>query len=129
MSEWVNEQMSNKNFRSLIYSYTHKLINSFAARPIPFNVMFARFREVLEHHDKAIEIIADMGDKLGGDYLFDIVYVRRTYSILYDTVTESLQSFDVLTQNKYPRLKDVLGFINKEIRLHVFEDHAPGREL
>ncbi len=56
-----------------------------------------------------------MGDKLGGDYIFDITYIRRAYTGLYDTLTESLASFDVLTQNKYPRLKDVFGRIDNEI--------------
>src|SRR5208337_2120873 len=72
--------------------------------------------------NKAIEIIADMGDKLGGDYIFDITYIRGAYAGLYDTLTESLASFDVLTQNRYPQLKDVLGRIDKEIRLLVYKN-------
>ncbi len=50
--------------------------HAFAARPIPFKAMFDRFRQVLEYHNRAIEIIADMGEKLGGDYIFDITYIR-----------------------------------------------------
>ena len=96
--------------------------DTFAAGHVTFKEMFTRFRQVLENHNKAIEIIADMGDKLGGDYIFDITYIRSAYAGLYDTLTESLASFDVLTQNKYPRLKDVLGRIDKEIRLLVYKN-------
>ncbi|MBF0505318.1 MAG: hypothetical protein HQL09_00630 [Nitrospirae bacterium] len=121
--------MGNKNFRSLMCSFTHKLIDSFAARPIPFKVMFDRFRQVLEYHNKAIEIIADMGDKLGGDYIFDVTYIRGSYAVLYDTLSESLANFDVLTRNKYPRVKDALRFIDQEIRLHVYDEYSPVRQL
>ncbi len=92
---------------------------AFDADYVTFKVMFSRFRQVLENHNRAIEIIADMGDKLGGDYLFDISYTRSAYAGLYDTLTASLSSFEVLTQNKYPKLREVFDRIDNEIRLHV----------
>jgi pyruvate,water dikinase len=101
--------------------------DTFGAGHVTFKEMFARFRKVLENHNKAIEIIADMGDKLGGDYIFDITYIRNAYAGLYDTLTESLASFDVLTQNRYPQLKDVLGRIDKEIRLLVYKNGDSAR--
>ena len=108
-----------------VIAFGKKIIrDTFAAGHVTFKEMFTRFRQVLENHNKAIEIIADMGDKLGGDYIFDITYIRSAYAGLYDTLTESLASFDVLTQNKYPRLKDELGRIDKEIRLLVYKNGA-----
>jgi len=44
-----------------------------------FELLFSRFRHVLDDKNKALEIITDMGDTLGGDYLFDIQYVRKSY--------------------------------------------------
>ncbi len=41
-----------------------------------FELLFSRFRQVLDDNNRALEIITDMGDTLGGDYLFDIQYVR-----------------------------------------------------
>ncbi len=96
--------------------------DTFPSGHVTFKEMFARFRQVLENHNKAIEIIADMGDKLGGDYIFDITYIRSAYAALYDTLTESLASFAVLTRNRYPQLEDVLGRIDKEIRLLVYKN-------
>ncbi len=96
--------------------------DTFTASHVTFKEMFTRFRHVLKNHNKAIEIIADMGDKLGGDYIFDIAYIRSAYAGLYDTLTESLASFDVLTQNKYSNLKEVLARIDKEIRLLVYKN-------
>src|SRR5208282_3813936 len=96
--------------------------DTFTAGHVTFKEMFTRFSQVLASHNKAIEIIADMGDKLGGDYIFDISYIRSAYAGLYDTLTESLVSFDVLTKNKYPRLKDVFGRIDREVRLLVYKN-------
>ena len=50
---------------------------------LPFDLLFKRFRDVLDSNNKALEIITDMGDKLGGDYLFDIHYIKESYSALY----------------------------------------------
>src|SRR5208282_2637626 len=99
-----------------------KIIRNTFAGHVTFKEMFTRFRQVLENHNRALEIIADMGDKLGGDYIFDISYIRNAYAGLYDTLTESLASFDVLTRNRYPHLKDVLVRIDKEIRLLVYDN-------
>src|SRR5208283_164292 len=98
------------------------LRDTFTAGHVTFKEMFSRFRQVLENHNRTLEIIADMGDKLGGDYIFDINYIRNSYAGLYATLTESLASFDVLTQHEYPRLKDALDRIDKEIRLLVYKN-------
>ncbi|MBF0558915.1 MAG: hypothetical protein HQL08_09055 [Nitrospirae bacterium] len=93
---------------------------------VTFKVMFSRFRQVLENHNRAIEIIADMGDKLGGDYLFDIAYIRSAYEGLYATLGSSIESFNVLTRDRYPQLKNVFGRIDRDIRLLVYDRAAEG---
>ena len=42
-------------------------------RPVsmPFSDLFVRFHQVLEENTKAMEIIMEMEDKLGGEYVFD----------------------------------------------------------
>ena len=67
-----------------------------------FEQVFASFREVLDRNNRSLEIITDMGETLGGDYLFDIQYVRRSYAELYAAMGSSLESFTRLTQDRYP---------------------------
>jgi pyruvate,water dikinase len=57
---------------------------------LPFDLLFKRFRDVLDSNNRALEIITDMGDKLGGDYLFDITYIKESYSGLYAAMQDSL---------------------------------------
>jgi len=86
-----------------------------------FKELFDRFREVLDKNNKALEVITDMGDTLGGDYLFDIQYVRKSYAALYSAMEGSLNSIDSLTRNRYPRLRGSFLSIDERIR-HVVEE-------
>ncbi len=82
----------------------------------PFDVVFRRFREVLENNNRALEIITDMGDKLGGDYIFDIVYVKSAYSDLSSAVSRSVQLFDSLTGGGHHAIHGVFQRIDDHIR-------------
>ncbi len=86
-----------------------------------FELLFSRFRQVLDDNNKALEIITDMGDTLSGDYLFDIQYVRRSYADLHTAVGDSLRNFDMLTDGRYPRLRDRFLKIDEGIR-HVIDE-------
>jgi pyruvate, water dikinase len=86
-----------------------------------FELLFSQFRQVLEDNNKALEIITDMGDTLGGDYLFDIQYVRRSYADLHAAMGDALRDFDLLTRGRYPLLGDRFMNIDAGIR-HVIDD-------
>lgn len=88
---------------------------------MPIKTVFRSFKEVLEGNSRALEIIADMGEKLGGDYLFDINYIKSAYSELAGTVSNSLQNFDALTVNRYLKLHDVFSRVDSQIKRLIFE--------
>ena len=92
----------------------------------PFRTVFKNFKEVLENNNRALEIIADLGDKLGGDYLFDINYIKSAYSDLAGAVYGSIQNFDVLTINRYPQLHEVFSRIDDHIKTLIY-DVTPSR--
>ncbi|MCL5023771.1 MAG: PEP-utilizing enzyme [Nitrospirae bacterium] len=96
---------------------------------LPPDLLFARFKEVLDRNNRTLEIITDMGEKLGGDYLFDITYVKSAYSGLYSTVHDSLLSFDLLTRDRYPRLHQVFGDIDARIKRMIYDISATGGEM
>lgn len=96
---------------------------------VPFSVMFQSFRDVLDRNNTALAIITDMGEKLGGDYIFDINYIRKAYSGLSATVQGSMQSFDVLTGSKHAGLRDVFNRIDEQIKRMIFDATPSSREL
>jgi pyruvate,water dikinase len=89
-----------------------------------FERMFNDFRLVLDRNNRSLEVITDMGDTLGGDYLFDLQYIRRSYAALHAAVGESVAGFDALTSDRYPRLRERFEAINGQIR-HVIDETAP----
>lgn len=87
----------------------------FRRKRLPWEELFRLFKEVLGSNNKALEIITDMGEKLGGEYLFDIVYIKSAYPELTRAVNNSIQVFDTLTQGKYHDIEDVFGRIDARI--------------
>ncbi|MBI3354307.1 MAG: PEP/pyruvate-binding domain-containing protein, partial [Nitrospirae bacterium] len=87
---------------------------------LPFELLFEGFREVLNSNNRALEIITEMGEKLSGEYLFDINYITGVYSELTFAVSDSLHRFDILTENKYPQLHDVFNNIDEQIKRMIY---------
>ncbi len=82
---------------------------------IPLRVVFSRFREVIDSNTRALEIMADMGDKLSGDYIFDIAYIRQITKELSESVFKSIHSLNLLCQNRYEELYKVYNKINSKV--------------
>ena len=95
----------------------------FLQEHVPLAVIFGRFRKVLDNHNRAIEIITDMGEKLGGDYLFDIIYLRRSYTELHENIADSIESFNLLTRGRYAELKEIFNSIDREVNRLLFAVH------
>lgn len=98
-------------------------------KPRSFMEIFRHFKEVLASNNRALEIITDMGEKLSGDYLFDINYVKSSYSELSSAVSGSIEIFEYLTQNKYPKLKDVFNRIDKQITMLTYDIVSTSGEM
>jgi pyruvate, water dikinase len=99
----------------------YRTLRSVRRKRDSFELLFSRFREVLDDNNRALEIITDMGDTLGGDYLFDIQYVKRSYADLHAAVGDSLRDFDLLTHGRYPKLREKSREIDEGIR-HVIDE-------
>ncbi|HYA88729.1 MAG TPA: PEP/pyruvate-binding domain-containing protein, partial [Nitrospirota bacterium] len=117
-----NEVLIKSVFSSLSRVFSRRKLPS---DPASFRAVFDRFKSVLDSNNRALETITDMGEKLGGDYLFDIVYVKKAYSHLKEDMKSSLKSFDELTQDRYHRLHEVFEHIDSLITFMVNE--APPR--
>ncbi len=89
--------------------------------------LFARFQAVLTVKNRALEIVTDMGEKLGGDYLFDINYTQGAYALLFKAMEESVSAFARLTDNRYPELAEVLARVDGLVRRMLTND-GPGSD-
>lgn len=91
---------------------------------LPVRVIFNRFRQVLDSNNRSLEIMADMGDKLGGNYIFDKHYIKKTYSELADSVFQSIYNLNTLSQNRYLFLHRVFEKINDQVN-RVLQGKSP----
>jgi pyruvate,water dikinase len=85
-----------------------------ACRPLP--LIFSQFREVLKANNQALEIIADMGEKLSGEYLFDLRYVEATVEEMIAAMRRAIAAINILTQDQHTALQEVFTPMEARIR-------------
>ncbi|HDH11690.1 MAG TPA: hypothetical protein ENG83_05765, partial [Nitrospirae bacterium] len=91
---------------------------------LPVRVVFNRFRQVLDTNNRSLEIMADMGDKLGGNYIFDINYIKKSYSELADSVFQSIYNLNSLSHNRYLHLHRIFEKISDQIN-RILQGKSP----
>ncbi|MFA7382478.1 MAG: PEP/pyruvate-binding domain-containing protein [Desulfurivibrionaceae bacterium] len=95
-----------------------------ACRPLP--LIFSQFREVLKANNQALEIIADMGEKLSGEYLFDHRYVEATVEEMIAAMHRAIAAINILTQDQCAPLAEI--FTPMEIRVRAILNKRDDRE-
>jgi pyruvate,water dikinase len=93
--------------------------------PVPFSVLYKKFKGILERHNAILELIGDMGDKLGGDYVFDRQYILDSCERLGDQVFKLISDLNLLCQGKNVALFTAF----ERIQLRVREELAGRRVL
>ena len=90
---------------------------------------FQAFQAMLDGNNRTLEAMTEMGEKLGGDYLFDINYTREVYSRLLAAITDSLANFTRLTDNRYPQLVGILDRIDSLVQRMLTSDGPVSNRL
>lgn len=91
-------------------------------RPVPFSVLFKKFKSILERNNLILELIGDMNDKLGGEYVFDRQYILDSCERLGDQVFKLISDLSVLSQRK-----NVALFMAFERIQHLIHEEMAGR--
>lgn len=73
------------------------------------------FRDLVEKNDRVLELIAEAGEKLGGEYVFDSKYIDDLIGELRAAVHGVVGDLIALTQNRYPGLVEVLASIDTRV--------------
>ena len=95
-----------------------------SAPQVPFTVLFSVFQKILQYNNQVLELMAEMGTKLGGAYIFDQQYIRSTCHHIADLVYKLIYNLNALAPKKYLVLYDALGAINSDI-----EEERAGRPV
>ena len=89
---------------------------------VTFALLFKKFKSILQRNNRILELMADMGDKLGGEYIFDSKYIEDACSQLNDQVFKLISDMSVLTQRKNTAL-----FMAFERIQHCLQEEIAGR--
>jgi pyruvate,water dikinase len=74
---------------------------------------FSVFQKLLEYNNQVLERMADMEEKLTGEYLFDRQYIKTNIQVIADGVFGIIDALNALSQNKYRHLYNIFEDINK----------------
>ncbi|WP_034603910.1 PEP/pyruvate-binding domain-containing protein [Halodesulfovibrio aestuarii] len=108
-----------RKFKDVLASWRSK------KRVLPFGVHFKKFQSILERNNRILELMADMGDKSGGEYVFDRQYILDTAEQLDDMVFKLISDLSILTQSKNVELFLAFEHIRQAIQEELDGTHAP----
>lgn len=90
--------------------------------PVPFVVLFKKFKSVLERNNRILTLMADMGDKLGGEYVFDRRYIEAACEELADQIFKLISDLSILNH-----CRNVPLFVSFEKVRQEIADELAGR--
>lgn len=78
---------------------------------VAFPEIFERFQELLRNHQRVMELIADLGEKSGGEYIFDRKYLADTVEEMHTLLLHMVQGLNLIASNRYLELHPALDRI------------------
>ncbi len=81
-----------------------------------FKERYDCFQKLLADNNSILETMADMEEKLSGDYMFDMHYVNSKCDILVEKVQSVIENLDSLSNGEYGGLYDEFEKINAVIK-------------
>lgn len=91
---------------------------------------YLSFQKLLSINNEILEIMADMEEKLSGEYLFDMHYLKTNSRLIGDKVLGIIENLNALSGDKYAQFLEIHENINKEIeRILEYKIEIPVSEL
>jgi pyruvate,water dikinase len=77
---------------------------------------YVTFQNLLRENNNVLELMADMEEKLSGEYLFDRQYINKNVKAVADGVLKIIESINELSENKYQTLYKCHANINEKVQ-------------
>jgi pyruvate,water dikinase len=87
------------------------------ARPaLPFKLLFARFRQLIDNNTRVLQTFADAAEKLGGEYVFDKSYVAGLAAEIFELVGKIVYDLNSIADQRYPELYGIVDRLRAEVQ-------------
>ncbi|MFA5111649.1 MAG: PEP/pyruvate-binding domain-containing protein [Desulfobaccales bacterium] len=87
---------------------------------VAFPEIFEHFQALLQDHQRVMELIADLGEKSGGEYIFDRKYLIDTTEAIQTLLLRMVKGLNLITANRfldlYPALDRIFIPLGAELR-------------
>jgi pyruvate,water dikinase len=87
----------------MVFKFLRRFLKEEEDEQVRLQEKFAHFRRLLDNNNQALETMADMEEKLHGDYVFDSSYLYSRTERLGQQVADMVDSLNLLTQNRYQK--------------------------
>lgn len=77
---------------------------------------YLAFQNLLHSNNQVLEIMADLEEKLSGDYLFDRHYIDKNIRLISGEVLKIIECLNSVSKDRYRQLHKSYDAINKEIK-------------
>lgn len=76
---------------------------------------YQAFQNLLSTNNQVLELMADLEEKLSGEYLFDMHYIKTNVQLIGYEIVKIIESLNALSYNKYSQFSQIHADINREI--------------
>lgn len=76
---------------------------------------YSYFQSLLNINNEVLTLMADLGEKLSGEYVFDMEYIRANINKTSEGVLKIINYLNLLSENKYSQLLKVYEDIKRKI--------------
>ncbi len=78
---------------------------------VGFPELFEQFQSLLEVHQQVMELIADLGEKSGGEFIFDRKYLNDTINGMQNLILHMVKGVNLISSNRYLELYSTIDRI------------------
>ena len=104
----------------MVFKFLRRFLKEEADERVLLQEKFTHFRHLLDNNNQALETMADMEEKLSGDYVFDSSYLYSRVDLLGKQISGMVTSLNLLTKNRYSDLVPIAERLAQEM-LEVLE--------
>ncbi len=98
-----------------VFTHFFEKIGLAKQHTLSFPELFSHFKQVIAENNQALEIMADMGEKLSGEYIFDHNYIQSTTTAIADSVFRMIYHLDCMAPKNFKGLFPVISRIRAEL--------------
>ena len=98
-----------------LMTYFRNVLFPKKSRSLQFPQLFNHFQKLIAENNHALEIMADMGEKLGSEFVFDQKYIKSSVTAITESVYEMIYHLDCMAPKHFHTLFPVYNRIRSDL--------------